>query len=162
MTVHAPSDVRAITVPAERGGCGTSHEAGELADGDRFSIDCPACEAVIAAMRTGWAQQPHAVALTPDEIGVAQAAESQAARARNRTWGDASELAKAFASAIQGGMSTPSAAPSLLEQVAAMSVQERAAFAAMLTASLPTPTGEPETVAEPVRRGRSRKANPTA
>ena|SRR5262245_25329262 len=78
MTVYAPSDVRSITVPA---GCGQPHAAGDLADGERFTVDCPACEPKILGMRTGWAQAAGDVAKTPDEIAAAASEHAEAQRA---------------------------------------------------------------------------------
>lgn len=135
MTVYAPSDVRSITIPADRGGCGKSHELiGELADGDRFAIDCPACEPHIIAARTGWAHTPHGVHLTPDEIAQVEAEEARAKREQNRTWGSPEALGSAFAAAMAAKMGAPSAsAPTLMEQIVALSPEERAALGAMLT-----------------------------
>ncbi len=136
MTIYAPSDVRSILIPAERGGCGVPHEAGDLPPGEHHSVTCPQCEPHIAAMRTGWAHTLAGVHLIPDEIADAEAAEAAAARAQNRTWGDPNALGKAFREAL-GPAVTP-AVPSLLEQIAALGAHERAALAAMLAADTPS------------------------
>ena len=145
--IYAPTDVRAITVPA---GCGVPHEAGYLAEGERWNLDCPACEPAIIAMRTGWAHTPAGVALTPDEIGVAEAEEQAAARHRNRTWGDPTAVGQALAQALTTASPAPAATapvPSLLEQIAALSLDERRALGLMLMepvademATLPAPS----------------------
>jgi hypothetical protein len=128
MTIHAPSDHRSITIPAERGGCGVPHEA----DGDHLSVTCALCEPLIAAMGTGWAMNRDSVHLTPDEIGVMEAAERNAARERDRTWGDPKAMAGAFAQAMQSAMGTTPAVPSLMQQIAALTQEERAVLGAML------------------------------
>jgi hypothetical protein len=139
MTVYAPTDSRAITIPVERGGCGQPHEAGDLAEGARFVVDCPRCEPHIIGARLGWAHTPHGVALTPDEIASVEQDEARAKREQNRTWGSPDALAHTFAAAmakqVSGGGGS---APSLLEQIAALTGEERAALAAMLTASTET------------------------
>jgi hypothetical protein len=133
MTVYAPTDVQSITIPTDRGGCGQSHEAGELAPGRRFSIDCPACEPLIVGLRTGWAATPIGVHLTPDEIAEDEAAEALAIRERNRTWAQRGPA---------GGQDGPARTPSMLELFAAASADERAALAAMLNAQ-PAPVEPP-------------------
>lgn len=140
MTVYAPSDVRSITVPTDRGGCGMPHElTGEPADGERFSVNCPACEPHIIAARIGWAHTPHGVHLTPDEIAQVEAEEARAKREQNRTWGSPEALGSAFAAAMSAKMGTPAAsAPTLMEQIAALSPEERAALGAMLTSAAPS------------------------
>lgn len=135
MTVYAPSDVRSISVPTHRGGCGLVHDAGDLADGQRFAVDCPGCEPAIIATRTGWAHTPEGVCLTPDEIGVADAEAAKAQRESNRTWANPAAM---FALMKSAGSQPPAEVPSLLAQIAALSPEERAVLGAMLTTpSLP-------------------------
>ncbi|HWB34548.1 MAG TPA: hypothetical protein VHA75_00835, partial [Rugosimonospora sp.] len=130
MTIYAPTDVRAIHAPR---GCDTPHEAGALAPGERWALTCAPCEPHILAMRTGWAAQPDAVSLTPDERYEIELAEKTAARERNRTWGDPATLSAAFAAAIHSGPAP--AAPNLLEQLEALTADERKALRAMLSDS---------------------------
>ncbi len=141
MTVHAPTDVLSITIPTDRGGCGRSHELPDPAGGGPRTVDCPACEPHIIASRTGWAHDPIAVALTCDEIAQVEAAERDAKVEQNRTWSNPARLREALF-----GNQPTAAAPSLLEQIAALSAEERAALAGMLTAQTP----EPEPEAAPV------------
>jgi hypothetical protein len=158
MTVHAPSDVRVIVIPTDRGGCGQPHEAGDLADGERFAVTCAACEPHIVALRTGWAVNPDSVHLTPDEIAAVEVAEKKAAAERNRSWGDPRLMASAFADAMRQAMGTPSPeATSLMAMVSALSPTERAALGAMLRDEGGADSGED---APPRRPTRSRKADP--
>jgi len=161
MTIYAPTDVRAITVPA---GCGVPHEAPALAEGAKWALNCPPCEGPIIAMRTGWAHTPAGVALTPDEIGVAEQEEASAARNRNRTWGDPTAVGQALAQALTTVSPAAASTPSLLEQIAALSADERRELGLMLTAPAPvmpaevsgaeSPQVDPELA--PVRRGPGR------
>jgi hypothetical protein len=131
MTVIAPSDHTSIMIPTERGGCGRQHEK----DGDRLTVDCDLCEPVILneLRRHGWATTLSGVALTPDEIGEVESAERQAERQKNRTWGDPAVFAAALKDAL--GTSTATVeAPSLFQQIAALSPQERITLAEMMMA----------------------------
>lgn len=70
MTVHAPSDVRSVTVPEHFGGCGVEHSAGDLEPGQRMSLDCGPCELALTSPPLnahGWSSREDGVALTPDE-----------------------------------------------------------------------------------------------
>lgn len=142
MTVHAPSDITAITIPAERGGCGEPHELGEPTAGVPRTLDCAACEPHIIASRTGWAHDPIAVALTCDEIAQVEAAERTARVEQNKTWTNPSALRNALFG------DQPAQAPSLFAQIAALSQEERSALAAMLGAGTP-PSVEAPTVTDP-------------
>lgn len=137
MTVYAPTDHTSITIHPENGGCGEEHKAGLLESGEVFRINCPQCEPVILRMRTGWAATPEGVALTPDEIGEAERAETNAKRQQNRTWGDPTLIGDAIRDAMlgPGGRRQQVEAPSLLAQIAALEPEERAALAGMLLAS---------------------------
>lgn len=135
MTVYAPTDHTSITIPAERGGCGMEHKAGLLEPGEKFRINCPACEPFILKMRTGWAATPEGVSLTPDEIGEVERDERDAKRQQNRTWGDPSVFASEFAKAIGAGSRAQVETPTLLAQIASLAPEERAALAGMLLAS---------------------------
>lgn len=141
MTVFAPTDHTSITVHPENGGCGEEHKAGILEPGELFRINCPQCEPVILGMRTGWAATPDGVSLTPDEIGEAERAETNAKRQQTRTWGDPRLIGDAIRDAMLGpGGNAPQQQPSLLAQIAALSSEERAALAGMLLASDDTNT----------------------
>jgi hypothetical protein len=146
VTVHAPSDVRSISIPTHRGGCGLVHEAGDLPDGARFSVDCPSCEPAIIATRTGWAHTPEGVHLTPDEIGVADAEAAKAQRESNKTWANPAAMFAMFqkAGAQPAAVQAAAEMPSLLAQIAALSPEERAALGAMLAAPTPETDVEPD------------------
>lgn len=145
MTAYAPSDVRSITVPH---GCGEPHEAGDLAEGERFAIDCPDCEPHILAMAGhGWAMDPLQVALTPDERARFEALEANAKAQQATTWADPRAIGNAVAAAL--GVSGQTSAPSLLEQIKAMSPEDKAALAGLL--NLPAPA-EAETPAPAAKK----------
>lgn len=127
MTVYAPTDVTSVNIPAERGGCGQSHDAGTLAPGESFVIDCPQCEPHIVGARLGFAHDPIAVALTCDELREVEAAEQSARVEQNRTWSSPAKLRAALF-----GDQQPAKQPSLLEQIQALGAEDRAVLAAIL------------------------------
>jgi hypothetical protein len=139
MTAYAPSDVRSITIPA---GCGQSHDAGDLAEGERFTVDCAECEPHILALAGhGWASNPLQVALTPDERTALEALERNAKAQQATTWSDPKAIGNAMAQAL-GTFGPAPAAPSLLEQIKALNAEEKAALVGLLT----------ETPAEPAEK----------
>ncbi len=154
MTVYAPSDVRSITVPA---GCGQPHEAGELADGERFALDCAECEPHVLALKDhGWARDPLQVALTPDERQRFEALEANAKAQQATTWSDPRAIGNAVAEAlgVARGLNV-----SLLDQIKAMSGEDKAALAGLLYPTPETPVEQPETAEKPAPAKRApRKA----
>lgn len=151
MTVWAPSDVRSITIPTHKGGCGQSHEAGELAPGEHFSVTCPGCEPAIIGLRHGWAYQESGVHLTPDEIGEVERQEADAKRQQNRTWGDPNAVGRALAEAL--AKNTPAGqSPNVLGLVAAMSPDERAALRELLGPAPVVPPAAPAVEAPPAAK----------
>jgi hypothetical protein len=164
--IYAQTDVMSVTVPVERGGCGSSHEVNRDNVSGPGTLTCPVCEPHIIGLNTGWGRAPHEVKLTPDEIAEAEARENVAKREQARTWSDPLAFADTMAKALRSDL--PSSAPSLLAQYAALSAEERAAFAALITATAPAieapatqPTGDEEDDgAEPspaMRRGPGRR-----
>lgn len=156
MTAWAPSDVLSITVPQ---GCGQPHEAGELAEGQRFGVECAECEAHILALEGhGWARDPLQVLQTPDERRQSEALETNARAQQASTWADPRAIGNAVAQAL--GVAQQQAAPSLLEQIKAMSGEDKAALAGLLGYSAPEPVTEPavEGEAKPPRKTAARKA----
>jgi hypothetical protein len=138
MTVWSPTDVRAI---APAGGCGEIHSAPEgLAKGDMMSVDCPTCEPLILGLGWGWATDPAHVELTPDERLAAEAADREGSVATNLAM---REFGRAVADRVHGP--APVAPATLMEQIAAMSAEDKAALAAAL-APTPTPTSTPASV----------------
>jgi hypothetical protein len=138
MTAYAPSDVRSITVPQ---GCGQPHEAGDLAEGERFAVDCPECESFILTMTGhGWAADPLQVDLTPDERRANEALERNAKARQATTWSDPAAIGNAVAQAL--GVAQAQAAPSLLDQIRAMSDEDKAALAGLLGYETPVQPAE--------------------
>lgn len=155
MTVWAPSDVRSITIPTHKGGCGQSHEAGELAKGQHFSVTCPPCEPAIIALRHGWAYNEAGVHLTPDEIAEVEQQEAEAKRQQNRTWGDPNAVGRALAEELRKG--APEQPTNFLAAVAAMSPEDRAALRELLG---PAPVVAPDVAsAKPARKATGRRAS---
>lgn len=98
MTMHAMTDVRSITLP---GGCGNSHTAGDLADGEHMTISCGPCEAALQTLpKLGWATNVGSVPLTPDE----RAHDERTERTANRV---ATNALAAMAGAAVGGRQAP-------------------------------------------------------
>lgn len=162
MTAYAPSDVRSITVPL---GCGQPHDAGELAEDERFAVDCAECEPHILALKDhGWARDPLQVALTPDERQRFESLEANAKAQQATTWSDPRAIGNAVAQAL--GVAQQQAAPSLLEQIKAMSGEDKAALAGLLGYFVPEPAAETpavESEAKPARKTAARKtATPPA
>lgn len=146
MSVFAPSDVRSVTIP---NGCGDPHEAADLPEGERWSVDCPACEPHIMADLYGWAYEPGKVAPTTDERAEIERAEKDAKRANNATWSNPAAMAAMLAQAMQPAQAE---APTLLSQIASLSADDRRALVAMLSATdNPQQERAPAPVAPPVK-----------
>ena len=166
MTMHAPSDVRVISISQDNGGCGVPHE---LAEGKR-SIDCPPCEQWLQKTPSlGWANHPGGVALTCDEIAENERAEKKAQAAGWRNL--------AGQMALAAGAAPAQAQPqSLVEQILALDPAQKQALLVLLGASpapvldsapqAPVVDSTPvvdETPAAPKNRGgRPRKQVPAA
>jgi hypothetical protein len=134
MTLHAPTDVRSISIPTDRGGCGEPHKlAGDPAEGEHLTVDCGPCEAVISTMGHGWAADPLQVALTPDERARFDALSDQAKTRQASTWADPQAIGNAVAQAL----ATAGGQGSLLDQIRAMPDEHRAMLAALLQVPAP-------------------------
>lgn len=82
MTAYAPSDVAAITIPVDKGGCGKCHTV----EGDgRMTVDCPACQSIVLGQMPGhgWAGDPASVMLTPDERALVESQTTAAVQGSN-------------------------------------------------------------------------------
>lgn len=155
MTVHAPTDVRAITIPTERGGCGQPHEAdANLGPGEHFAVNCPDCEPVIMGLGHGWAGDPLGVSLTPDERAHLATLDDQAKAHQAKTWSDPDAVGKAIASALANAGPRPG---SLLDQIRAEAAALDDAGKAELAAALglipaPAPADEPPAAETPAKK----------
>jgi hypothetical protein len=79
MTVYAPTGTTGISV----GSTGHAHQTErELGPGEHFAVQCPECETLILATKTGWASDVTSVALTPDERAVYEQQEKVGQRAQ--------------------------------------------------------------------------------
>lgn len=139
--IYAPTDVQSITVP---GGCGNPHA--KIDQDGVFTIECPTCEPLIIGLRLGWGYELHQVAPTCDEIAIAESQEKQAKRAQNQTWGNPNAIAESLVAAL-GGPKPSGETLTLLQQLALMSDEERAAIRAML-GDTPAAPAVPATEAE--------------
>jgi hypothetical protein len=146
MADHGPSaDGRVaaghIRLPTDRGGCGNEHEI-ETSDRGYAFIDCPRCAPALVGSHYGWAATPGGVPLTPDELGDRELAERDAKSSQNTLL---RAMTDSFVKAVQTGPgfqfpsedSPAGKAPSLLDQIKAMSAEEKAALASVLA-----PAGE--------------------
>lgn len=159
MTLYAPTDFVSITIPTDRGGCGQPHEAGETNEFGHAVINCDQCEPAILATRHGFGTSPTGVHLTTDEIAEAAASEAQAARARNRTWGDPQALGDALAKALTKAVPAPAPTLSPAELVAGMSEEDKAALRALLG---DTPADSTSGDPTPQAKRAAKKAAPAA
>jgi hypothetical protein len=135
MTMYAPSDVKSIHLPD---GCGDSHHRG---DEPGLVVSCPPCETALGKHpKLGWAHNPDAVALTPDERAQAARDDEKAQRAGVRR----------LAQWAAGGPETPTVGPavSLVEQIARMTPQEKAALRTLLGTDQPPPPPAPTATVE--------------
>lgn len=156
-----------VSVPADKGGCGREHHVKTNPE-RRPYIDCEACGAYLVGHHVGWANTPHGVPLTPDELGEVEVSKRDGEtsyRLAMKAMGDA------VGQIVQGnkqGIQTRATAPSLAEQLAALSPAEKAELRAILGdpqpaadgAADPAPlTGDAGPKPAPARRppGRPRK-----
>lgn len=103
MTMYAPSDVRAVSVPTHLGGCGEPHEAPYLGPGSRWELECPLCEAALGKpplVQHGWANRNEDVSLTPDER---RTLETQSKEGSAATAMLVKQLGNDLAAALRGG-----------------------------------------------------------
>jgi len=149
MTVYAPTDVRSINVS---GGCGEHTAPADLPEGESMTVDCQVCEPLILATRLGWSQEQHGVELTPDERRRYEAAQQEAATKQALTWSDPAKLGESLRAAGLAFAAMPAAAPSLLDQLKALTAEEKDAVRDLLG---PAPTSEPEETPDPEPAGKT-------
>jgi hypothetical protein len=151
----------AVCVPTHRGGCGVPHEASKHADG-RWVIKCDACAPSLIAHTYGFSSDAAGVPQTPDEIRMDDLAQRDAKAAQATVM---SAMTEAFVRAIQSGsMTFPGGAPaieapaqpSLLEQIAAMTPEEKGKLASLLAPVIPAVEGSKPAADVPVKRGPGR------
>jgi len=152
MSDYAPSDdgergPGAVALPASAGGCGAMHVAKMDGDGHPY-IECEQCGPVLIAGHASFSGTPGGVPLTPDELGERELAERDA-KATERVI--LRSVTDHLVDQITAGKQARKA-PSLMEQITALSAQERAELAKVLA-------GEPleeKPEDEPARRGPGR------
>jgi hypothetical protein len=73
MRLYARSDVMAVAIPADGGGCGLTHSRPVLegAPAKLWPLDCPACSAALKGDPL-WAADRLKIPLTPDEESIAE------------------------------------------------------------------------------------------
>jgi hypothetical protein len=166
MTVHAPTDIRSVTIPEHRGGCGQPHENPDLGDGEHLIIDCPACEPVLLAMKGhGYANDPLHVGLTCDERAAAEAIreKNQVAQERMVASMASPEGFAQFmrAAGIAAAVGQPAAVPpEVMEEMAAMRAQM--AQLAEQNADLAAKLAERDSTPRPTKRAPRRATQPAA
>jgi hypothetical protein len=115
------SDFAGVRLPEELGGCGDFHAGAP--DDDGFSrIECDRCAPALIARHYGFAAKPEGVPATPDERAYREHMATQAAAAN-------ADMDVAMRRDFIRGRAE---APSLTEQIRAMSATERAALRNML------------------------------
>lgn len=126
----------AVCVPTHRGGCGTPHEV-FLTDDKRGVIECDRCAPVLVGGTYGWSSDAAGVPQTPDEL---RANDLAARDAKTNEATVMSAMTQAFVEAIKNGgfgavgAPEPVKQPSLVEQIASMSAEDRAQLAGLLGA----------------------------
>jgi hypothetical protein len=138
----------AVSVPAEAGGCGKMHVA-QMDDDNHPYIECDRCGPYLIAHHASFSGTPGGVPLTPDELGERELAERDAkATERVILRSVTDRLVDQIALEKQAKK-----APSLMEQIAALSAKDKAELAKMLSGD----SGEDEKKpAEPAKRGPGR------
>lgn len=161
-------DAGTIAIPADRGGCGKQHSAA-LDDDRRPFVACDLCAPVMISQMYGWSATPSGVPLTPDELGEAELSKREGEtsyRLAMKAMGDA------VGEIVQGTRPVVKQ-PSLIEQIKALSAEERAGLASLFAADqkagaeerapAPQPIPPPGPAAKPpARRGRPPKNPPAA
>lgn len=127
MTMYAPRDHTNIRVPA---GCGATHDT--LTEAGQLVVDCAACEPIIAQMGHGWAYTHDAVAQTPDEVRDDETRRKNAERQQITTWSTPGAFSEMMTKALTTAGASPTTGPGLIQQLMAMSVEERRTLAALL------------------------------
>lgn len=166
MTVYAPSDFNAVSVPVDAGGCGQTHGGGDRAPGEHLAVDCEKCEPILLSMAGhGWASDPLHVALTPDEQRASEAMATKAAMEQQKTWSSPQAFA-AFMHAAgfnqAGAEDGGAAAQEMLRMMREMqdTMQQQQAEIERLKAAndgQPTPPA-----ATPAKKAAAKKAAPAA
>jgi hypothetical protein len=128
----------AVVVPATAGGCGKMHVAQLDEDGHPY-IECEQCAPVLIGKHASFAGTPGGVPLTPDELGERELAERDAKATERVILRSVTDRLVDQIAADKKAKSDP--APSLMEQIGALSAKDRAELAKMLS-------GEPSEEAE--------------
>lgn len=145
----------AVSVAQHAGGCGQQHKV-QVDDQHRAYVACDECAPVLMGMPgAGWAATPNGVALTPDELGERELAERDGV-AMQRIW--QKSLMEDFLTRQREDKAgrSPGGAPSLVEQLAALSPEDKAAVAQMLAGGGQETATLVAEVPAPVKRGPGR------
>jgi len=140
----------AVALPVHAGGCGQMHLAQLDEDGHPY-IECEQCAPALIGKHAAFAGTPGGVPLTPDELGERELAERDA-KATERVI--LRSVTDHLVDQITAGKQAKKA-PSLMEQISALSPGERAQLAKVLAGE---PLEKPESAeeAEPAKRGPGR------
>jgi hypothetical protein len=126
-----------VSLPADRGGCGKQHVA-KIDDGNHPYIECEQCGPVLIASHAAFAGTPGGVPLTPDELGERELAERDA-KATERVI--LRSVTDHLVEQITANKQVKAEAPSLMEQISALSAKDRAQLAKVLAGE---PLEEPD------------------
>lgn len=114
------------------GGCGQSHGVEVDQQGHPY-IECPVCAPIQIGRHWGWAATPAGVPATPDELSQRELAEREGTAATSIMLRQVSAaLANAATAQLTAGQGSGQASVSLLDQLKAMSAEERDALLTQL------------------------------
>jgi hypothetical protein len=135
----------AVSLPAHAGGCGSLHTAQVDEDGHPY-IECEQCAPVFIAKHASFAGTPGGVPLTPDELGERELAERDAKATERVILRSVTE--RLVDEVAAGKQAKRAPAPTLMEQIGALSAADRAELAKMLTGEPAEETEEPKAEAK--------------
>jgi hypothetical protein len=135
----------AVSIPAYVGGCGKMHTA-QLDDDGHPYIECEQCAPILIGKHASFAGTPGGVPLTPDELGERELAERDAKATERVILRSVTDRLVDQIAADKQAKKAP--APSLMEQIGALSVADRAELAKMLSGEAPEGSEEPKAEAK--------------
>jgi hypothetical protein len=129
----------AVSLPADRGGCGKPHLA-KLDEDNHPYVECEQCAPVLIGNHASFAGTPGGVPLTPDELGERELAERDAKATERVILRSVTDHLVEEITAGKQARKTPT----LMEQIGALSAADRAELAKMLSGEVPEGDEEPK------------------